>query len=214
LSFLQPQVERSDAWWRLHRRRYRWLEFVTRIGRRQIPRSSHVPDRTSTDCRTGLPKLELIWLPHYRVSLQAAESSPEVDGSSRQARPSVEILVDGFDRRATPFLLTNVNWLSNIEQVPYEPNVTAQDAIALAHQALLDVGLLRSPWAQGVTTWETLHVDVIHYPFWVYYYRVRHRIDIRLLDALTGKPTGPGGKISLLSALASREATESSENSG
>ena len=50
---------------------------------------------------------------------------------------------------------------------------------------------------------EVLGVDLLHWPIWVYYYeRQPGRLDIRVLDAVTGSKPGPRVRVSLLDAFA------------
>ena len=48
-------------------------------------------------------------------------------------------------------------------------------------------------------------VELLQYPYWVYYYRRRARIDFAVLDAATGMRAGNKIEISILDALRSQE---------
>jgi hypothetical protein len=51
---------------------------------------------------------------------------------------------------------------------------------------------------------------IVLYPFWVRYFdRGRNRIDFKMLDAITGRPTGPLMRHALLQALATEPPRES-----
>jgi hypothetical protein len=45
-------------------------------------------------------------------------------------------------------------------------------------------------------------VEIVQHPFWAYYFRrLGGKLDVKLLDAVTGSLAGPKGKVALIAAL-------------
>lgn len=160
-----------------------------------------------------LPFLELVWLPSHLLTFPAVVSER-----------SVQALVGGFDRSCTIADVRTVRWegTEREEMAPaqesgrevFTPSVDTDTAHELATRELTRV-LARRPGFRGGAVPTAESSELVQYPYWVYYYGRRsplggaQRIDVRLLDAVSGQPTGAKIKIALLAALSSqRAATE------
>ncbi len=75
-------------------------------------------------------------------------------------------------------------------------------AVEIARTQLTTAILRGSGWGSAPRLGDVLESDVVGYPFWVYYFeRRRGRLDIKLLDAVTGRSPGPKTKATLLQAF-------------
>ena len=84
----------------------------------------------------------------------------------------------------------------------FPPQIEPEDAAEIARNGL-QVALLRGRRGQrNAVVGQVRRVDILQYPFWVYYYeRRKNRLDIKILDAVTGGPPGPKVRTSLLAAI-------------
>jgi len=72
----------------------------------------------------------------------------------------------------------------------------------IAREELMKVILRRRSRAGKPLPTKTLRAELLSYPYWVYYYQRRPGlIDIKVLDAATGRPVGNKIKIGILNAF-------------
>ena len=155
-----------------------------------------------------LPFLELVWLPSHLLTFPAVVSER-----------SVQALVGGFDRSCTIADVRSVRWEEAVSAQErrrdvFTPSVDADTAHELARRELTRV-LARRPGFRGGAVPTAESSELVQYPYWVYYYGRcsplggAQRIDARLLDAVSGQPTGAKIKIALLAALSSQRSVDS-----
>lgn len=185
MRFVVATVDREAAWRKLHRRGF--LRTLVDRGKRR-------DDAPSVD---GLPRLSLIWLPYYLLSF------PTLRGAHCG---EVLLLASGFDGGTAFVDSRDLAW----EEVParehFPPTVTAELATEAASRALLAARAQGSLWKSGKTEFDEPRTELVHYPYWAYYYEPRTGIlDVSLLDAWSGQPTGARVKSALLAALAAKK---------
>ena len=91
----------------------------------------------------------------------------------------------------------------------FPPRIPESEAVETGRRELQHTILrLRSMGGKPVVG-EAQRVELLQYPFWVYYYeRRRGLLDIKLLDAVTGGKGGAKTKVGVLEAFKLREAEE------
>ena len=91
-----------------------------------------------------------------------------------------------------------------IEGETFPPKLDEQDAARIARKQLLATIMRQRSNREKPAPEQVLGVDLIHWPIWVYYYERRPgRLDIRVLDAVTGSKPGPRLKTAVLAAFTS-----------
>jgi len=184
--FIRAQIDVDAARCRLTRR----SGWRTRAAGRFVLR---VLGRRRRD--DGPRHVELVWLPHYHVVFQSRTSDDEL--------VTIDMLIDGSDRRATFWDLASVQWEPGVDRECFQPAFDEEDAREIARRALFEAGLRGKSWRHGLKTWEIRRIRVVHYPYWVAYFeRHNERLDVDLVDAVTAELAGPAAKIALLAALA------------
>lgn len=139
------------------------------------------------------PFIECLWMPAYavlvRTTLRGVESTvwTSVDGWSGD--------VTLFDAvvELTPCEKTDAFLIPELDEAR-----AGEAARAGLHRHILRRrGQINKPIIQGVE-----QAIAFYYPVWVYYHRRRRKyIDIKVLDAVTGKPAGPKVRVGVLNAL-------------
>ena len=99
--------------------------------------------------------------------------------------------LDGIDDLAT----------REVDEDAFSHNISSALAEEVARRGVLQYTLrqrqFKRPVVEGVE-----EVRTYHFPVWVYYYRrLSRRIDIRVLDAYTGKPGGSRMRMAVINAL-------------
>lgn len=85
----------------------------------------------------------------------------------------------------------------------FQPILAADRAHGIARGLLLR-GILYRRRVSGIALDAPAAAVLVQYPYWVYYYRRRDLIDIRVLDAVTGEKVGQKIKLGLLEAFQQR----------
>jgi hypothetical protein len=134
-----------------------------------------------------------VWLPHYLVLF---------DGDGNERAGMVATVVDALDGAFS--LLKNRDQVveGNPDGEVFPSKLTPEEAVRRAREGLLAV-LLSARGRPGRPVERSVRsVELLHYPFWVYYYpRWRGRLDFLVLDAVTGEHPGPRTKSALLTAF-------------
>lgn len=136
----------------------------------------------------GVAHLELIHLPSYLVRALGR-------------RGGASIMIDGYEGHAGAVDLTGVEW--DEQPLLFQPSLSAQQALQAAARFRLagPSTVFRNP-APKIDP----EVELVGYPYWAYYYeRQAGKLDVRLLDAISGNLVGARVKVALLAALASRK---------
>lgn len=140
-----------------------------------------------------MPLLEVVWLPYYRIAFTADDG-----GRTR----TVETLIGGHEPSFALMDAEGFEWLADTDRESFRPVVSAEEAVTIARDRLTGVIMRQSRWGRQPTLGDAQQCTAVHYPFWAYYFARRGGIlDVKLLDAVTGEPTGPKLKAALLAAL-------------
>jgi len=187
MKFLEPRTSESAAIRFFERRRLRNLWGL--LGRR----SPATPG--SSDTLHRVPYAELVWLPYYIIPIKLR---------SPRGESEITVSVEGYSGSVAVFQ-TQANTVEGKPQgETFRPRLDQIEATRLARKGLLVTIMGRRSGREKPVPQEVVRVDLLHYPFWVYYYeRRRGRLDIRVLDAVNGSKPGPGVRASILNAFAS-----------
>lgn len=182
MRYVPAAVDAKDARARLLRR---WKH---RIGAAlRWPRGRPEPDT-----------LELVWLPVHLVGIALLRGGNAF---------TVTCWVDGL---RGSFALVDMDESAR-EGEPegdvFGPRVDADEAERIARASLITVILRRRSKSGKPTPGDTVSRELLRWPFWVYYHRrARGRIDIDVLDAVTGRPAGQKIKLGILDAFRDADA--------
>ena len=180
MRHVQPSVSRDGALERLNRgwgaRLGRWRAMVGRaLGNGELPR------------------LELIWMPSYLVTIRL---------ESRQGESEVTCNVDGCSGSFAIFQMHESIRGGDVRGEDFAAAYDEAAAEKVAREELVKTILRRRSRAGKPIPKETVRIELLRYPYWVYYYRRRPRfIDIKVLDAATGRPVGNKIKLGILDAF-------------
>ena len=195
MKFVQPVVDEATARHRLERQRFKLL-------RRCVGRCLHLAllpiyltDRSARrePLRRALPYVEIVWLPSYRVTIETV--------AKKTVRP-VDTLVGGHDGQFALVDLANLTIEHRTDRGHFPPTLDRQQAVDVARSGLVSAILRSAGWGAKPSIGQTHDVELLQYPFWAYYFeRSTGLLDVKLLDAVTGKIAGSKVKASLLAAL-------------
>ena len=136
---------------------------------------------------------ELIWMPCFlvRIPLKSSQGDTEVTCS-----------VDGCSGAFALFQMDEAIADGAAQDEAFPPLHDEAEAEALARAALVKVILRRRGSAGKPTPGPTQSIELLQYPYWVYYYRRRRGLlDIQVLDAATGQRAGQKIKLGVLEAF-------------
>ena len=190
MKYVQPRLSEAAAISFFERRRLGNLWGLLRQPR-STTRNSNRPERR-------IPYAELVCLPYYiiRIRLRSARVESEITVS-----------VEGYSGSFAIFR-THADIVDGERQgETFRPRLEEEDAIRIARKELLAAIMRRRGGREKPVPHDVLNVELLQYPFWVYYYeRRRARLDIRVLDAVTGSKPGQSVRASLLTAFAKHDA--------
>ena len=168
------------------------LREFQRPWREKLRRLLWGPARPAPFAAHQLPFCELIWMPSYLVTIATR---------STRGESTVTCSIDGCSGSFALFELQDAIEEGTVGE-SFAPTLSATEAEDLARRGLLQV-ILRRRSRRGKTAPEgTRCVQLLRYPYWVYYYRRgRNLVDIKVLDAATGLRTGPKLKTGILEAF-------------
>jgi hypothetical protein len=194
LKYFSPLVDEQTATRRFGRRPLvRLLQrFGAGIGRLAV-RHPESPSLPSSGSERTVPFAELVFLPYYLITF---------DASVKGASHPVDTLVGGCDAEFAWVDLSHARFESRPDQERFPPAIDDVHAEQIARSALMS-SILRSPgWRGKPVIRQARSVEIVQYPFWVYYFeRRRGLLDIKVLDAVSGKRPGTKLKAALLGAL-------------
>ncbi|HQE81764.1 MAG TPA: hypothetical protein PLM14_02120 [Candidatus Hydrogenedentes bacterium] len=151
-----------------------------------------------------LPRLELIWMPHYLVTIRA--KAP--DGSEGRLQMSI-------DAYAGVFMLVKLAGELDEGDPPealFPPLMSPKEAEAKGRVQLTLSLLRRRGHRDRPTPLETQDCQLFYCPFWTYYYeRMPGAIDIVVLDAVSGQKAGARMKGAVLEAFTAASSRKPSE---
>jgi hypothetical protein len=150
------------------------------------------PGKTLKD-RT-LPRLELIWMPHYLYSVEVC--------LPRKPSGTMGITVDAWGGVFMVVEMTGDLDEGDPQEAVFQPMMTPEQAESVGREQLVRALMRRRGQRDKPTPGNTVSHELFYYPFWVYYYqRMPGAIDIGLLDAASGDKTGPRMKRAVLKAF-------------
>jgi hypothetical protein len=184
--FLPPRIEGEGAARYFARPRFRngfgLLASSVRVATAGTP-STRVP-----------PFVERIWMPAYAICLHTR---------SGKGDQHVWTSVEGISGTFALFECVEELASCELDEDLFPPIIDESGAGELARNGLLRYimaqrGQIDKPLVQAVT-----EVRPYHFPVWVYYFHryKKQRVDLRVLDAYSGKSAGAKMRVSVLNAL-------------
>ncbi len=151
-----------------------------------------LPRETVTASGKRLPRIELVWLGYYRIDLATRIGQTSVTQS---------VSVEGHSGAFALFALHDAMAEGEPAEALFPPAIPEEEAVRIGREETLKNVLRRRSQQKKPAIEETLGVSVFYYPYWVWYFARRGRIDIRLQDAYTGGPGGNRTRSGLLGAF-------------
>lgn len=146
-------------------------------------------------------RLERVWMPYYLLEFSVL---------SKDVAHGVTVSVDGCAGEFSQFDEASVLRTEAIDDEHYAPKLSEEEALTIGKRELTNVVLRQRSRGEKPRIGDLQSTRLLLYPFWVYYYeRRRGKIDIAVLDAVTGAKGGAKTKIALLEAFVSRSHKES-----
>lgn len=190
MNGLRPEFSAPQAEVVLTRRRFARTRAVSRFSANQIRRLLRRP--TVPSATLAIP-LELVWLPQYWVRFV-------VEDRSKTKR--FEAIVCGYGQGAAACDLSRQQWQPLDGPTAMSASLAETTARQQARDGLTATMMQAPRWSNRSIVGEPVS-ELIGYPYWVYYYQRRgDKLDIKLLDAMTGRVAGPKAKAAFLAALA------------
>jgi hypothetical protein len=131
-----------------------------------------------------LPYLELVWMPQYLMTFAM---------HGRRGAETASVTVDGLTSQFALFFADHQLREGAPEGELPEPEIGPDRAEAIARRAAQS-WLLRYHRVRKLNIGAMQSIEVLRYPFWVYYYQRRPGLlDLRVVDAVTSEL--PGSKL-------------------
>lgn len=159
--------------------RFRVRKFFSKLLRRSNPAS-----------------LELVYLPAYFVSIN-------LRGKKQTSRAGC--IIEGFSGTFALFDSKDAFCPFEGEAHSLPPELSEADAERIARESLIRIILRRRSRDAKPIPESIESIELLQYPYWVYYYRRRTLIDFAVLDAATGMQAGNKIEMSILKALRLQE---------
>jgi len=146
-----------------------------------------------------LPRVQLVWLPHFIVSVKVTSS---------KGPGEIDVSVEGHSGSFAVFQMhPDLVERSEVEGEAFPPRLSPEEAIQIGRTELLKTILRQRGHRQKPAIVGTGNIDLFYYPFWIYYYeRRRGLIDIQIFDAARGVKGGARTKVGILSGLVGSDA--------
>ena len=166
-------------------------------------RRIHIAEPGISASRTP-PFIERLWLPAYAVC---------VHSKLREKESHTWTSVDGLAGYFA-FLDNTADLASRkLSEETFPPIVTHEQAEAAARKGLLQFILRQRGQFNKPTIDAVEEVRLYHFPVWVlYFHRFNRRVDIKVIDAYTGKPGGAKMRVGVLDALVAARARRLAES--
>lgn len=158
-----------------------------------------VPERPAAKV---LPFVERLWLPAYAVRLHA---------TLRETEQNVWTSIEGISGEFSMFECAADLAEQELCEDHFPASIAQEQAVELARKGALRYVMAQRGQINKPTVDSVEEVRPYHFAVWVYYYRRRRKfIDLKVLDAYTGKSAGAKMRISVVNALvaAKRERSE------
>jgi hypothetical protein len=135
-------------------------------------------------------------MPAYAVCLHA---------SSSKGKRSVWTSVEGICGEFSLFECLDDLVSVDRDEDSFPPEITETQAVDLARKGLLKFVISQRGQINKPVVDELEEVRPYHFPLWIYYFRRQGRfLDIKVLDARTGKSAGAKMRVAVLQALVSQ----------
>lgn len=143
--------------------------------------------------RNAERKFELIWMPAYLITIGMR---------STQGLSELTCFVDGCSGSFALFDMHDAIVDEDFESKTFAKTVDQGVAQSIAREEIVKVILRRRSRAGKPIPETTKDIELLSYPYWVYYYQRRGGlVDIRVLDAATGRPVGNKIRLGVLDAF-------------
>lgn len=189
LPWIRPCHSAREAWRRLYAGPFRYLALrMAGTARLEVH-----PDGATPHSRwqlTGFPCAE-IGLSHD------AEMAPET---------GFRMIVNGYSQ-SVEVARSAIAWqmLEMDSAEAFEFPLSESEALEVAGRMVTRLRLGRVLPSPRGREFHLSFLGVHWHPYWVHYFKVRHgRVDFGMVDAVTGRKTGSGGRHALMAALAFR----------
>ena len=150
-----------------------------------------------------LPHIELVWMPYYVI---------DVGLEGPHGADSIRISVDGYEGQFSVYPFESDARDGDVEGAAFVPALTPEEALRFATAGALN-WLLLNQRKRRMTPGAMRVIELLRYPFWVYYYqRRRGLLDLRIVDAVTGERTGSKTKTAIVRAFQHFAETEGKGN--
>ena len=146
-----------------------------------------------TDPDASQPRAELVWMPSYLLTIQL---------ESKRGPGEVTCSIDACSGSFALFQMHDAIVDGEAEGETFPALLDEAGAEKVAREELVKVILRRRSRAGKPLPTKTLRRELLSYPYWVYYYQRRPGlIDIKVLDAATGRPVGNKIKLGIPDAF-------------
>jgi len=181
VKYIEARVSKETALRFFTRRRLRNAYGLLRSRRRLLPSGREIP------------YIERVWMPFYIVTLRVV---------SHRGPGEVTVSVEGYSGSFAIFQMHEDLVEGALTEEWFPPRMSEEEAVRVGREQLLQTILRRRGQQEKPVVEETLGIDVIYYPFWVYYFERRPGVlDIALQDALTAERGGNRNRAGLLDAF-------------
>lgn len=156
-------------------------------------RTVRVPEPGEPSTRI-LPFVEKLWLPAYTVCIRT---------SSAKGDQKVWTSVEGVSGTFSLFDAVEDLDSRNVEEEAFPPTIGASEAVELARSGLVRYIMSQRGQLDKPAVLEATEVYPYHFPVWVcYFYRgLSRHLDLKVLEACSGRAGGAKLRISVLNAL-------------
>lgn len=188
VKHLEPYLDESDALSVFERKRAPWLrKWLLGDNEVKLGRQSHHFRR--------MPYAERVWLPYYLL---------DYDVKTKKRDSVISVSVEAY---SGAFAIFQMHEQLKEGEPPegefFPPEMPEDEAVTLGRDRLHEAIIREKGRRLQPEVNEVVKIEIIHYPFWVYYFeRRRGLIDIKVLDAARGEKPGNKTRISLLNAFA------------
>jgi hypothetical protein len=185
MKFIEPRIDHNAALRTFERRR---LANLWGLLRRRHSTRSNAGSR-----ERRLPFAEPAWLPYYIIPIKV---------SSSRGESQITVSVEAYSGAFAIFQMHADIVDGEVDGETFPPRLTEEEAARIGQKELLATIMRQRSRGQKPVPGAVISVDVLHYPFWVYYYERRPGfLDIKVLDAATGSKPGGKTRIALIEAF-------------
>jgi hypothetical protein len=139
------------------------------------------------------PFVELLWLPAFAVRVRAV---------SPKAERKLWVSVDGMSGEVSLLECAGDIVERKLREDCFPPTLEEASINEFARKGFMRFVMAQRGQINKPTVEDVEEIKLYYYAVWVYYYRRRRkRIDLKILDAYTGKTSGAKTRVSVVNAL-------------